>query len=163
MEAQTASTGRRLATAPTSCLSCAARAAVADCDAALAINPDSAKALRTRGKARRALGEWTGAQADLSAAQRVDFDPELEDVRKFVSSTVAAIEAKGTQTRLKEEERLRKRLAERKAAVEAAPAEQEARRRAGGGGGGMPGGFPACLAAAACPAAWAAWRRCCRC
>ena len=68
----------------------------------------------------------------------LDFDPELEEVRKFVSSKVAAIEAKGTQKRLKEEERLRKRLAERKAAVEAARAEQEAQEKAGAAGmGGM--------------------------
>ena len=55
------------------------RAAVADCDAAIEKNPDSVKALKTRGKARRALGEWTGALQDLAAAQvgRVLFPPRL--------------------------------------------------------------------------------------
>jgi suppressor of tumorigenicity protein 13 len=63
-------------------------AAVSDCNAALAINPDSAKALRyrlcvrccyslmigyvhcrCRGKANRFLGKWTESTHDLSAAQ----------------------------------------------------------------------------------------------
>lgn len=51
-------------------------AAIADCTAALALNPDSAKALRCRGKAHRFLGKWEAAQLDLAAAQRIDFDPD---------------------------------------------------------------------------------------
>jgi tetratricopeptide (TPR) repeat protein len=44
-------------------------AAVHDCNAALEINPDSAKAYRCRGKANRFLGKWTESTHDLSAAQ----------------------------------------------------------------------------------------------
>jgi regulator of sirC expression with transglutaminase-like and TPR domain len=44
-------------------------AAIADCSAALGINPDSTKALRARGIARGVVGDWTAAKSDLSAAQ----------------------------------------------------------------------------------------------
>lgn len=41
-------------------------AAILDCDAALKINPDSAKALKMRGKAHRMLGQWEAAKKDLA-------------------------------------------------------------------------------------------------
>jgi suppressor of tumorigenicity protein 13 len=44
-------------------------AAVSDCTAAIALNPDSAKALRCRGKAFRFLGKWEESRSDLAAAQ----------------------------------------------------------------------------------------------
>jgi suppressor of tumorigenicity protein 13 len=52
-------------------------AAVADCNAALRINPDSAKALKTKGKALRHLGEWADSFAALAKANALDFDPEI--------------------------------------------------------------------------------------
>ena len=49
-------------------------AAIRDCDAALAINPDSAKGAKVRGMARRVLGEYEAAVADLGTGQKIDFD-----------------------------------------------------------------------------------------
>ena len=60
-------------------------AAISDCTAALSLNPDSAKALKCRGKCYRYLGKWEEANLDISAAQRIDYDPDLESLQKLVS------------------------------------------------------------------------------
>jgi suppressor of tumorigenicity protein 13 len=62
------------------------KAAVADCNAALAVNPDSAKALKIKGKAHRHLGEWAESFAALAKANAVDFDPDIQDTFKFVQA-----------------------------------------------------------------------------
>jgi suppressor of tumorigenicity protein 13 len=55
-----------------------------DCDLALMENPDSAKALRTRGKARKALAKWEDGLHDLSAAQQIDFDEDtVQDLKEL--------------------------------------------------------------------------------
>merc|ERR1712129_79948 len=59
-------------------------ACIADCDAALEVNPDSAKAYRIRGKAHRKLGHWEEAHKDLATAQSLDYDDDIVDVQKFV-------------------------------------------------------------------------------
>ena len=59
-------------------------AAIADCAKALELNPDSAKAFRIRGKANRKLQNWDDAHTDLETAQKLDYDDDTEDVRKFV-------------------------------------------------------------------------------
>ena len=59
-------------------------AAIKDCDFALSLNPDSGKAYRVRGTAYRYLHEWSKAHADLSDAQRIDFDESTEEVKRFV-------------------------------------------------------------------------------
>merc|ERR1719502_269455 len=64
-------------------------AAAADATVALGINPDSCKALRLRGKARRRLGEYDGALEDLGQAQKIDFDPDVAATLKYISSRVA--------------------------------------------------------------------------
>eukprot|EP01062_Namystynia_karyoxenos_P020312 TRINITY_DN176_c0_g3_i2.p2 TRINITY_DN176_c0_g3~~TRINITY_DN176_c0_g3_i2.p2 ORF type:complete len:451 (+),score=164.86 TRINITY_DN176_c0_g3_i2:95-1354(+) len=58
--------------------------ALSDCAAALALNPDQAKALRVRGQAQRRLGKWEEAAADLRKANSIDFDPDLGEVLKEV-------------------------------------------------------------------------------
>jgi len=59
------------------------KAAEQDCARALDINPDSAKALRVRGKLRyEHLGDKDGALSDLSQAQAIDFDPEVAEILK---------------------------------------------------------------------------------
>ena len=58
--------------------------AVRDCDAALEMNPDSAKALKTRGLARRYLGHWTRAQLDLARGQSIDYDEQTAATQKLV-------------------------------------------------------------------------------
>jgi suppressor of tumorigenicity protein 13 len=54
-------------------------AAVRDCDAALKLNPDSAKSYKVRGKAYRLLGEYERALADLSTGQNCDFDESTQE------------------------------------------------------------------------------------
>merc|ERR1712060_30377 len=49
-------------------------AAIKDCTAALALNPDLARAYRIRGIAQRKLGRWAEAHNDLIEGQRLDYD-----------------------------------------------------------------------------------------
>jgi suppressor of tumorigenicity protein 13 len=59
-------------------------AAIKDCDTALSLNPDSGKAFRIRGLAHRYLLNWERAHADLSAAQRIDYDESVEPIHRLV-------------------------------------------------------------------------------
>lgn len=123
-------------------------AALADCNEALKLNPDSAKALRCRGQVNRRLGNWEAANKDLSAAQSIDFDPDTEPVRKFVTSKAAELEAERVQQRIEEEEALREKVRKQRAELaeqRKREEEEEAARReaeAGAGMGGFPGGMP---------------------
>ena len=69
-------------------------AAINDCDAALKLNPDSCRALKTRGKVRAALGEFVEANLDLSKAQSIDFDPDLAPLCAEVKAKAAETSAK---------------------------------------------------------------------
>merc|ERR1712048_349672 len=84
-------------------------ASIADCDAAIVINPDSAKAYRIRGKAYRKIGDWEKAHKDLSLAQKIDFDDGTEDVFKLVDARWKKIAEKQNKKRLREEEKAKKR------------------------------------------------------
>lgn len=75
-------------------------AALSDCDEALKLNPDSAKALRCRGTVCRHMGRWEEANKNLAAAQAIDFMPELEELRNFVNAKAAAIEAEKVISRI---------------------------------------------------------------
>jgi suppressor of tumorigenicity protein 13 len=126
------------------------RAAERDCNEALIENPDSAKALRIRGKARKAMGQWEAALKDLSQSQTIDFDEGTVEDLKFLTEKRIEQEKAEAAARVAEEERLRKRAEEIKRAREEAKKE-EARSSAGtmpgmsgmpgmpGMGGGMPG------------------------
>jgi len=59
-------------------------AAIRDCDAAIAINPDSAKAYKMRGKAHRLLAHWEEAAKDLGTGQRIDYDDGMYELQKLV-------------------------------------------------------------------------------
>jgi len=59
------------------------RAAVADADAALKKNPDSAKAYKLRGKAYRYLSDWERAVEDFSQCQKIDYDDAVADMHKY--------------------------------------------------------------------------------
>ena len=48
------------------------------------LNPDSARALKSRGEARALLGEWEAAAADLRLASRLDYDEEVGEFLKQV-------------------------------------------------------------------------------
>jgi len=124
------------------------KAAERDCGLALQENPDSAKALRIRGKVRKELGQYELALKDLSASQQIDFDEGTVEDLKFLTEKHLEMEKDEAEKRIKEEEKLRKRAEEIKKAKK--DAEREARESAArsmpggmpGGMGGMPGGMP---------------------
>merc|ERR1719217_332346 len=93
-------------------------ACIADCDAAVAVNPDSAKAFRLRGKAHRRLGHWKEANMDLSTAQKLDFDDDLCEICDFVSKKwkkIADAKRRKEQAQREYEEYDAKRAAEAEA------------------------------------------------
>eukprot|EP00929_Paragymnodinium_shiwhaense_P003852 TRINITY_DN104546_c0_g1_i1.p1 TRINITY_DN104546_c0_g1~~TRINITY_DN104546_c0_g1_i1.p1 ORF type:complete len:647 (-),score=222.25 TRINITY_DN104546_c0_g1_i1:72-2012(-) len=74
-------------------------AAIRDCNEALKVNPESGKALRVRGLARRALGHWEDAQRDLEKAQQLDFDQDVKKVQTLVALKVNALQERGPTRR----------------------------------------------------------------
>lgn len=84
-------------------------AALADCNVALQLNPDSAKALKYRGLCNAYLGRWVEAKTDLAAAQSIDFNEDLEPSRRVAAERAAALEVAERERRLAEEEAARKK------------------------------------------------------
>jgi len=128
------------------------RNAISDCDAALAQNPDSAKALRIRGQAYKASEEWELARKDLGQSQAIDFDSETAADLKVVMEKVGEIEKEKMEKRLEGEEARKKKVADILKQREEAKKEEEERQRSAaaempdmggmpGGMGGMPGGM----------------------
>lgn len=117
------------------------KAAEVDCDLALKQNPDSAKALKTRGKLRyKHLDDWEGALRDLSQAQSIDFDPDIADILKDLTKKRIEKEKEEAQERIQKEEALRKKAEDIKRAREEAKREEaEAAASRNAGTGGMPG------------------------
>lgn len=113
-------------------------AAERDCSLALEMNPDSAKALRMRGKARKVLGKYEEALHDLSASQQIDYDEGVVEDLKELTQLHIEKEKEEAQKRIEEEEKKRKRAEEIKKAQEDAQreAEEERAREAAGGMGG---------------------------
>ena len=118
------------------------RAAERDCCEALAQNPDSATALRIRGKARLHLQNWEGARQDLSQSQTIDFDEGTVDDLKLALEKCKELEAVKVGGRLQEEEKLKKRAEEIKKAREEAQKKSTSSTRAPSGMGDMPSGMP---------------------
>lgn len=121
-------------------------AAIRDCDKAIEMNPDSAKAFKTRGVAHRFLGNWEAANSDLAKGLAIDFDEDTAAVQKVVNERYKLIRAgklkKEAEKRDREKAERERRVEEQRKAREEANA---AAASAGGGGGfpgGMPGGFP---------------------
>ena len=112
-------------------------AAVRDCDAALELNADSAKALKTRGKAHRALGLWEQAAVDLGQGLRIDFDESSAEVLAVVVAKAAIVKKRRTDADIAEMERKMEQARQARAAAAAA-----ASAGAGGGMGSMPAGMP---------------------
>ena len=69
------------------------RGAASDCTAALSVNPDSARAYKIRGRARRKIPDYEGAAADFGQAQRIDFDPDVRPDLVYCSTRAAKIRA----------------------------------------------------------------------
>lgn len=112
------------------------KAAENDCSLALKLNPDSAKALRVRGKARKILGKYEEALKDLSTSQQIDFDESVVQDLKELSELHVEKEKEEAQKRNEEEEKRRKKAEEIKKAQEEAKKEadeQRAREAASGG------------------------------
>lgn len=84
-------------------------AAIRDADAALKVNPDSAKGFKVRGMARAMLGLWKEAASDLRVASMIDFDEEIAGILKKVEPNAHKIEEHCRKyQRLREEKQLRK-------------------------------------------------------
>lgn len=108
-------------------------AALSDCDAALQINPDSAKALRCRGTVLSQLGRFEEGLKSLAAAQAIDFNPDSEPLRKAVSSRVAVLEAEKAKQRIADEEALREKVKkQREEMAQRRKEEEEEEVRCGG-------------------------------
>jgi regulator of sirC expression with transglutaminase-like and TPR domain len=60
----------------------------------------SAKALRTRGKAYKSLGEYEKARKDLSAAQTIDYDDNAAEDLKFVTEKVKEMDSEKVKKKL---------------------------------------------------------------
>merc|ERR1712217_602400 len=73
------------------------KAVVADATLALKLNPDSAKAYRARGKARRFLGEYEGSEADFQQAQKIDYDDGVVDLHAYVKKRCEKLRKKAKQ------------------------------------------------------------------
>ncbi|KAM0980207.1 hypothetical protein ACFX13_016206 [Malus domestica] len=93
-------------------------AAIRDANAALEINPDSAKGYKIRGMAKAMLGLWEEAASDLHVASKLDYDEEIGLVLKKVEPNVHKIE---------EHRRKYERLSKER---EIKSAEQEGKRKA---------------------------------
>lgn len=127
-------------------------ACIRDCDEALKLNPDNARAYKTRGKANRFLGKWREAHHDIDVGQKLDYDDGLWDMQKFVDEKYKIIEEHDRRVERKREEQQRKarekEAKRRRDAARKAYEEQKKREASGGGfpggfpGGAMPGGFP---------------------
>jgi len=115
-------------------------AAIRDCDKALESNPDSAKALKVRGMAKRYLGDYEAAQKDLALAQRIDYDDAVDGIQRFVIKRCADRQARAVKQKAKEAERAAKAAARRR--EEARREYEKQKEEEAAGGGGMPGGMP---------------------
>lgn len=124
-------------------------AAVHDCEAALKMNPDSAKSLKTRGKAYRLLGEWEKASKDLSAGIAIDFDEDSAETQKIVQAHWVRIREKRLkhdaemrewtkEKDAKDRSRARKKV-QREYEAQKAAEESSSRDMPDGMGGDMPG------------------------
>ncbi|KAJ7554426.1 hypothetical protein O6H91_06G139900 [Diphasiastrum complanatum] len=131
-------------------------AAIRDAEAALTINPDSAKGYKWRGEAKALLGQWEEAVKDLRLASRLDYDDEIAAVLKKVEPNARRLEEhrrkyerlrKERQERKAERERQRRRAKAQASYEKAKRAERESSSPRTGGAtgnfaGGGPGSFP---------------------
>lgn len=100
------------------------RAAVNDCTAALAANPNSAKAFKIRAKSYLKLEMLEEAHSDFQTALKVDYDLIADDEKTFadskeVAEKVKELQASKVKERVKEEqEEYNRKLQESKKAYE---------------------------------------------
>ncbi|GMN46030.1 hypothetical protein TIFTF001_015222 [Ficus carica] len=95
-------------------------AAIRDANAALEINPDSAKGYKIRGIAKAMLGHWEEAASDLHVASKLDYDEEIGSVLKKVEPNARKIEEhRRKYERLRKERESKKAERERQRQFEA--------------------------------------------
>lgn len=63
-------------------------AALSDCEKAIELNPDSAKAYKVAGKALHATGDWAGAYAKLCVGNKIDEDEGSAALQKRLKAKV---------------------------------------------------------------------------
>ena len=124
-------------------------AAIRDCNRALQMNPESAKALKVRGKAYRYIGEYEKAKKDLQAGNKIDFDDDSFAMQKFLEDRLRGKERRELARAAREREREaarkqrefeeRKRKWEEQRRREQEEEEREERERQQQQQGGMPG------------------------
>ncbi|MCO5558446.1 hypothetical protein L7F22_012029 [Adiantum nelumboides] len=120
-------------------------AAIRDAEAAIEINPDSAKGYKWRGQAHAMLGHWEDAAKDLHLASRLDYDEEIAIILKKVEPNAHKLEEHRRKYL-----RLKKDKEQKKAARARAKQQNESKKLEpccgqgahGKPSGGFPGGFP---------------------
>ena len=119
------------------------KAAKQDCEQALKINPDSAKALKVLGMAQRYLGEYEQACKNLGQGLAIDFDEQSAKVEKEAEKFFHEIRVAKSKEKAKREQEERRKMEERRKQAEEAMKNANMGGGGGGGnGGGAGGGFP---------------------
>lgn len=114
-------------------------------DAALEMNPDSAKAHKIYSQAAKSIGKWETALNHAQLALKIDFDEATYELEKAVNSKFAEIKALKSQLGNAEKDlEFAEKLSKQAALHEQRKKEKEAEaaEAAMGGMGGMPGGGP---------------------
>jgi len=115
------------------------KAAIRDTNRALELNPDSSRALKIRGKAKRYLGIYLEAFYDLSQGNSLDWDESTVEIIKDISERAE----RAKQRQRKEDEKHRLEQLKRDAAEKRRrQQEEEDRQQKQHGGPGGPGGDP---------------------
>jgi suppressor of tumorigenicity protein 13 len=115
-------------------------AAIRDCDVSIKKNPDSAKAYKIRGRAKRFLGLYEEALRDLQMACKLDYDDATYALSKVVAERVQKIVEK--RKRQAERERKKQERERRKREAEERKKAETKQEHTSGPTGGFSGGFP---------------------
>lgn len=115
-------------------------AALRDANKALKINPDNVRALRVRGTISRHLGKWIEALSDLSKAQSIDYDEQVDSLLRLVKEKVAQIEKRQRQAEEAAKQKQRETFNRQR---EEERAQQRQQENFGSFPGGMPPGMEA--------------------
>eukprot|EP00747_Dinoflagellata_sp_TGD_P098422 gnl/TRDRNA2_/TRDRNA2_167447_c0_seq2.p1 gnl/TRDRNA2_/TRDRNA2_167447_c0~~gnl/TRDRNA2_/TRDRNA2_167447_c0_seq2.p1 ORF type:complete len:502 (+),score=128.88 gnl/TRDRNA2_/TRDRNA2_167447_c0_seq2:227-1507(+) len=110
------------------------KAAINDCDAALAINPDSGKAFKIRARAHMKLKHWKQAHSDFQEGLRIDYDEGTYEESLSVAAKMKDINALSAERRVKAEVRAeeaarQRQLAEQQALQRRKEAEEQQRAK----------------------------------
>jgi len=91
------------------------RAALKDVNFALSQNPDSAKALKLRGQAYLAIGDFANSHKDLARGQQIDYDDKSQAILNKVSKVIEYSRNRDRERQKAIDERKQRELAARKA------------------------------------------------